>query len=311
MSMNEESKPLPKSILLVAGVLVVLIMSAFIPARYIGVKPVKYDTPIDFSKLKTTETFTKEVDTDSNGTLTWKELISTVAGDSIASANTGEPDPKIKEMIQDPNNLTSSFSKNFLVSSAYIKNNEIADAATQNLVLNGIIDEEKAKVVSKKYTYTDIKVSTKESKETIRIYGNEMAKIMNSLITKKNIEGDFPGVQLYLKNEDERTLAPIQADAKRVSGLVEKLLLINVPSSAVVYHLIVLNQIVTYRDTLANLSVVATDPVRTAMSVKKYPATVVETLLTYKKLAYYFTLKNIVFTAKEPGYVFTVGYTLQ
>lgn len=309
--MNEESKPLPKSILLVAGVLVVLIMSAFIPARYIGVKPVKYDTPIDYSKLKTAETFTKEVDTDSNGTLTWKELMTNVAGeDSLLVNGTTTEDPEIMKALADPNNLTASFSKNLAVSTAYLKNNNITDADAQKRVLDGITNEEKAKIVSKKYLPTDIILAKSDDKATIKAYGNELAKLLNDLITKKNIQEDLPGVIAYSEKGDPVTLIPISKDAERVGGIVTKVLTLKVPPSATVHHLLMLNQLVIYRDLLRNLASAKTDPVRSALVIDSYTKVLLATGEQYDKMSNYFTTKNIVFMPHEPGYIFTIGYTL-
>jgi hypothetical protein len=310
--MTEENVPVPVSKPLVAlgGLVMLLVLTLIIPARWLGVKPaVNNKVVVDFSKLQPVTSFTK--DSNSDGMTSWKELVESTEGpDSPLLTEATKPDAEIQKALDDPNNLTSAFSKNLLISSAYLKNNNITDEDSQKAVIDGITKDAVARTISKKYAYGDIKVATKEDKVSIRAYGNEMAKIMNGMITEKNIEEDFPGVQMYLKDSDKKTLIPIQADAKRIDALVGKLLRVTVPPSAAVYHLMALNQIVEYKDVLYNLSVADTDPVRTAISIKKYPDTVIATLLTYKKLSDYFTIKNIVFTSKESGYVFTIGYDL-
>lgn len=308
----EEKNTTRNSLLVLGSLLLVVGLSAIIPARWLGVKPAPREyTPVDFSQMKTAQDFTK--DTNHDGKLTWKELVinNTDGTSTLQDIKEAKPDPEITKALNDPNNLTVSFSKNLYITSAYLKNNNITDAVSQQKAMTGITSEEVAKTSSKKYIYGDIKIATTENKESIRMYGNEIAKILNNIITKKNITEDFPGVKSFLDTGDDKKLVPIEKDAVRIDGMVKRLLALSVPQSATIYHLLVLNQVVVYRDTLSNLSKASTDPVRAAIVVQKYPESLLSTLLLYKKLSSYFTIKNIVFSPQEPGYVFMVGYTLQ
>ena len=122
---------------------------------------------------------------------------------------------------------------------------------------------------------------------------------------------DFEAIKDFLGTENKASLSVISKDAEKISAVINKLLSISVPPSATIYHLIALNQVVTYRDTLYNLSRASDDPLRARIALEKYPENIMATLYIYGDLAKYFDVNNVVFSAKEPGYMFTVGYTLK
>lgn len=300
------------AILVLGAVTLILVMSAFIPARWLGIAPTQSAyTPVDFSSLEDTHTFTQ--DTNGDNKISWKELIlSTEEGSSsVSELSNTPPDKKVIEALNDPTNLTAKFSKNLYITSTYLKNNNVTDADSQQKALNGILADVASNIVPKTYSYTDLTVAKKEDAVSIRMYGNALAKILTPMITKKNIEADLPGVALFIQTKDEKNLTAIILDAERVDEVVQKLRTLLVPPSAVIYHLMVLNQVALYADSLSNLSKAATDPIRAELLVQKYPDILVDTLRIYKTLSGYFSLKNIVYKAGEAGYVFTIGYTLQ
>ena len=310
--MDEESHTSSKSLLVLGIVTLLLIISAFLPARWFGVQPVESTyVPVDFSSLKETHTFTQ--DTNGDNKISWKEIIlSTEEGSTSASElSTTPPDKKVIAELNDPNNLTAKFSKNLYITATYLKNNNITDADSQQKALDAIMADVASNLIPKTYTYSEISVAKTESSVTIKAYGNNLAKILTPMITKKNIETDLPGVAMFIQSKDEKNLIPITLDAERVYEIVQKLLTMQVPPSAALYHLIALNQVSVYEDMLSNLSKASSDPIRAKSLVQKYPDTLVDTLRIYKNLSDYFTLKNTVFRAGEAGYVFTVGYTLQ
>lgn len=307
---KERSSSTP--LLVLGAVTTILVMSACIPARWLGITPTQSAyTPVDFSSLEDTHTFTQ--DTNGDNKISWKELIlSTEEGSSsVSELSSTPPDKKVIEALNDPNNLTAKFSKNLYITSTYLKNNNVTDADSQQKALDAILSDVASTIVPKTYSYGDLTVAKKEDAVSIRAYGNALAKIITPMITKKHIEEDLPGVALFIQAKDEKSLAAITLDAKQVDDNIQRLKKVSVPPSAVIYHLMVLNQVALYADSLSNLSKAATDPIRAELLIQKYPDILVDTLRMYKTLSGYFSLKNIVYTSSEAGYVFTIGYTLQ
>jgi hypothetical protein len=174
-----------------------------------------------------------------------------------------------------------------------------------------MVQQEAIKMISKKYSYTDIIVSQTETKESIKKYGNNLSLLLGQVISEKRMKDDFQAMEFYLQTDNQDYLKTIQSDGEAVEQVIEKILLLPVPPSSAVYHLIVLNQMESYKDTLNNMAKAKDDPLRATIAFKRYPDEMVEVILLYKKLSEYFSLKKIVFTHSEQGYVFTIGYTLQ
>ena len=184
--MNHDGKAISPIFLILIGFLVLTVASALVPARFIGLKqPRSSYTPIDYTKLKTVEEFTKDADND--GKITWRELVeSNVDDPTVPIVEEGDtPDPEIAKALSDPNNLTASLTKNLYVTSVYLKNNNITDEESQRRAMEGLTQEEIDKTVSKKYLPPDIKVAKTEDRTTIKAYGNEMAKILGKRVRSR------------------------------------------------------------------------------------------------------------------------------
>lgn len=307
---DQESVPSKKAIAF-SLFFVLLVSTAFIPAKWFGVTEKKnVKVPVDLSQFKSIETTTKDVNGD--GKLTWREVISSTEEGAvfIKEAESVKPDENTQKALSDPNNLTAAFSKNLFLTSTYLKNNNVTDEESQQKALDGIMADTVARTASKKYIYNDLHIAQTENRATLKAYGNEVAKTIDGMITEKNIKEDLPGMLTYLDTANEEGLVAITKDAARIATINKKLLAIQVPPSASANHILLLNKVEEYKDTLSSLSTAPTDPMRAAAVIQKYPDVLVATLQVYKDMTDYFNLKNIAFNPQEPGYVFTVGFTL-
>lgn len=293
------------------GALVLLTFGAsLLPASWFGIGPVqrKYITT-DLSALSLDDVVR---DADRNGSIGWRELVTeSLDPSTLDELKNQKPDPETIEALNNPNNLTASFSKNLYAASAYFSKNPLQDPLAEQEVINQLLEKEAEKIVPQKYTLKEINIAKTESKESIKTYGNQVASILQRVISEKSIVDDFSSVQGYIETQDKTALEPITKDSEKVRSLVEELLKMPVPLSAATYHVMMLERVSLYRDTLYNLSQIEKDPVRSTLSIKQYPEIIVQTLRIHTQLANYFDSKNVIFTSKEPGYVFTVGYTLK
>lgn len=299
------------ALFILLGILMVTVVFSFLPASWFGIKPLRNTHQrVDLSALSLDGVAR---DTDKDGSISWKELVTdSLSASDIAEMEKGEQiDPEVVANLNDPNNLTASFSKNLYTASAYLSKNQVSDPASQQDVVNQLIAQEASKITTKQYSLSDINVAKTESKESIKTYGNSVATILQSMISEKSITDDFSSVQGYIETQDKEALVPISKDYIKVKTSFDKLLSLSVPLSAATYHTMVLNRVGEYRDTLYNLSQIETDPMRAMLLIQKYPEITLKTLRIYAQLSNYFDTKNIVFTSKDPGYVFTVGYTLK
>ncbi|HCC05816.1 TPA: hypothetical protein DEP94_00405 [Candidatus Nomurabacteria bacterium] len=300
-----------KYLILLAVLLLITASSAIIPASWFGVSDKKSDASSDLTSVQIIDTVGKNKE---GGPATWKDLT------EMAFKNQPEELAKLKEtpvnqkdldILNDPDNLTASFSKNLFVSSTYLNENGGGDETTQDDILNQLMEQELAKIIPTTYLVKDINVSQAESKDSIKTYGNNLALILKDMITEASIKEGMAGVFDYLNTQNEKSLEPVTNDYKKVDTIIKKLLALSVPLSASTYHIITVNQVAEYRDNLYNLSQLANDPLRGRISLEKYVEVSVYTLSLYKDLSKYFDTKNVVFSAKDAGYVFTAGYTMK
>lgn len=310
--MPEETSKASKPLIIIGALVLLLMASAFIPARWLGVQPQKSGyTPIDFSKLNAVESYAHDI--DGSGQISWKELIgSTEYGpEAIAEAESLKPDPKEIAALNDPNNLTASFSKNFYIASTYLTNNNVEDPSAQQSVLNQLIEEEAGKLTPTTFTFSDLSTTKTETKESIRTYGNSVATILDGVLTKESLTAVFGGMEHFIETNDAASLVPITKESERIHTKLQKLRELSIPLSAATYHIQVLNGVAEYADMLQNLSQAKTDPLRATLAFKNYTETSAGVLRVYSRLSPYFDIKKVVFSSKDPGYVFTVGYTPQ
>ncbi|MCX6756544.1 MAG: hypothetical protein NTW35_00075, partial [Candidatus Nomurabacteria bacterium] len=245
---------------------------------------------------------------------TWKDLTEQAFKDRpeiLAETKATPVNQKDLDALNDPNNLTASFSKNLYVASNYLNQNGGGDSVAQQDILDQLMAQEAVKIIPTKYIFKDINVAKAESRDSIKDYGNNLALILKDMITSYSMKTDLSGVADFLKSENIKSLDPVTNDYKKIDAKLKNLLAISVPLSASTYHIITVNQVAAYRDNLYNLSQIVADPLRARISFEKYAEISISTLNLYKDLSKYFDMKNIVFSSKEAGYVFTAGYTIK
>ncbi len=304
---NIKSKSLTSLLILIS----ITVISAFIPASWLGIHPAIYrDKPLDLSAITSAGEIAK--DTNGDGVIDWQEVIRQTFPTSTTTDSTENTtiDKKAIAALNDAQNLTGDFSKNLYLASTYINENGGADANTQQTVLDNLISQEASKIAVTNYTYNDIKVAKTEDKTSLRAYGNNIAPILQAVVTKKIMIDDMSSVNSFIQTQKESDLSTLIKNRDRVNVLLQKLLSISVPPSAISYHILALNRIASYRDTLDNLSKAGTDPIRAKLAIEQYSQVMVMILRIPNQFSNYFNLQNIVFSTKEAGYMFTIGYTI-
>lgn len=289
----------------------IVISTAFIPAKWFGITPKVYrETPLDLGSPVALDSIAK--DTNKDGVITWDEIIKqTVDASTTNSLKNEKVDQTAIDNLNDPNNLTSDFSKNLFLTTAYIKNNNITiDDASKEKMISDLVAGEADKLTKTVYGLSDIKISQSEDKDSIKKYGNAIGLIIYDIVTFKKIAEDITSITGYLKTKDIKYLTAIKNKRSEIDLLLQKFLNTPVPMSAIPYHLLAINRIADYRDTLNDLSKADTDPIRTKLALERYTKVVWLVIKIPRDLFEYFDIKNVVFKGEDTGYMFTVGYNI-
>lgn len=297
--------------LLGLGVLILLTIGALLlPASWFGVEPAKKTySRVDLSDLNLSDIAN---DGDADGSISWKELVTdSLRPEDIAQLENQKPDASVIANLNDQNNLTASFSKNLYAASAYLAKNQLNDPLAEQEALNQLISLEAQKMIPRTYQLSDLNVVTSESKELMKKYGNSVASILQNIISEESLSGDVTSIQTYVETQDAEALEYIKRDAEKVSLQLRELERLSVPLSAATSHVLLLDRVSLYRDIIYNLSLAEEDPIRSALSIEKHPQAMANVLRMYSQFSTYFDGRGVVFSSKEPGYVFTVGYTFK
>lgn len=281
---------------------------SILPASWFGIQPQAHQyAPLNLESISQPENVAS--DTNHDGTISWKEYVASSLNLSPDAASTSlQADPESIAALNDPNNLTGSFSKNLYIAANALNQSGITDEDSKQKVINDLMAKETSKITAKIYTSADV-ILVPDSKTSMKDYGNGVASAMNKLITEKSIVQDLTSINGYLQTADATKLIPLQQNAVKVNSAIKKILALKVPSSAISSQVTVLNKLSEYEDTLLGLSVADTDALRATIAVKNYHDIVVNALRVYTVLGDYFDAKNITFSSSEPGYIFIVGYT--
>lgn len=311
--MEEKSTTLSRSILVLIIVIALVAMSALVPASWFGIKPSKKQQTVklDLSMIKSAQAVA--TDKDGDGVISWKEVVEKtlpMTDEQREELKKIPVDQKVIDQLNDPNNLTASYSKNLLLGVTAFQENKITDQNTKKAFMDQISKEEAAKIKPKSYTDLDILIAKTETKASIKLYGNTIVPLLDSVVTKDSITGNMTGILTYLQSGDTSGLSYLYKDKNRLDDMLKKLTKIEVPPSAILIHIQMLNRISTYKEVVDNLSRIESDPMRASLVIQQYIPAGRSIVEMFAKYADYFNKQNVMFTSSEAGYVFITGYTL-
>lgn len=311
MTNDHGTPPQLLPILTVGGLILFVVIANLIPGSWFGIHaPVGSHVRLDLDQLTHLPSFndgTQGVGED--GTINWNQFVSSTYDGSTNTQNTASLDPNAVQALNDPNNLTGSFSKNLYVASTYLNQQGMTDPGSQQQTVSTLLSNEASKLTITTYSVSDLHVAATESKASLKLYGNAVAPLLLSALTQQMIADDLTAIKNFANTEDKNSLTGFIKNKNTADSALKKLLQISVPPSAITYHLLLINRIAAYENTLNDLSKIDTDSVRGLLAFQNYTDTVTLVLKMRSQLSNYFNIQNVVFSAQDPGYLFTAGYT--
>lgn len=244
-------------------------------------------------------------DKNGNQTEDWKDLIlETMSSSTKSSAENMKVDPDVQKRLDDPNNLTSSFSKNIYTASSFFAKNQGAGAEEQAEIISEIVKKESSRVTIKEYLISDITLSAEDTTERRKTYGNAMALLLKKADTYELSSDDLTVLAQYTENKDPSVLTFFSIKEKHTKEILDGLLRVEVPPSASVFHLNLINAVSVFVTTLNAFSTTEEDPIKSLAFLNSYEETTKNLFIKIAEMQNYFTLEKIPFTTNEPGYVF-------
>lgn len=296
-----------KKALLVVGVLIFLLLTTMvIPAKYIGVTPQK-TTGIILLDDGAITALAK--DKNRNGNPDWRDLLKD-------NTNIQEPltaqtpiDPATQKELDDPNNLTASFAKNLYTAATYASQNGGLTEDEQAALASQLIEGEGAKITVKVYTLKDLHLVKNESETFITSYGNNLGVLYKKAVDEKLNSDDTVILKAYTTNQDSSVLEALVVKKNSLETMISKLITLDVPYSAAIYHLRMLNELSKYKSVVENLSTAEIDPMRAAIATREYFPALKSVNGSFIAIVEYFINQKITFTPSDPGAILMKGYT--
>ena len=294
-----------KALVVLGSLLLLVALSLVVPARYVGIKkPKQAKLNLDINQDLTV----LQQDTDNNGSGDWRDMlnqqIKTAATNTIPKTSV---DPVIQKRLDDPNNITASFSKNLYTATAYAKKEGNLTAAQQAELANKIVENEAVKLTTKTYEATDLHLTKNETDASRKAYINSLGTIYKKNNVSKLTVNDIPAITAFTTSKDATVLQSFVVKKDIIDTIVTQLLAMNIPYSAAAYHLLLINSLSQYSSMLDNLSKGGDDPLRAALAFKTYAPTVKSMYSALTSLQSYITLEEITFTPSDPGYILVSG----
>jgi hypothetical protein len=297
-----------KKALSVIGLLVFLVgLTLIVPARYVGVQKIKKPSLV----LKTSDEISAlRGDMDKNGIPDWKDmLIETTSSSTKAEADAIVVDEAAKARLNDPNNITASFSKSLYLATAYVKQKGDITAEEQEELANQILIEEGAKITFKEYAVTDLRLTKAETDVSRKAYGNALGVIYKKAVEAKLTFDDTKAIEAFSTSKDPAILESFIIKKNIMQSIITDLASMTVPYSAAPYHLLLINSLSKYKSILENIAQAENDPMRATMAYNAYMPTLQNLYSALMSLQNYFIIEKMTFVPGDAGYIFISSAT--
>jgi hypothetical protein len=214
-----------------------------------------------------------------------------------------------KRRLDDPNNITASFSKNLYTANAYINKQGNLTTKEKEALATNIIKQEGAKLTFTTYEVADLNLTKTETDATRKAYGNNLGTVYKKAVSAKLTVDDITTMKKFNETKDISVLDTLTNKKILLESIIKDLLAISVPYSAASYHLLVVNSISQYKSLVENMAMVRDDPIRAALSFNAYEETLRTMSSSFVTMQNYFVIENITFTSNEPGFAIQTKYT--
>jgi len=206
------------------------------------------------------------INIDENTNNDWKKILISMDSSKNATTILTNNDPA----VFDDTTLTGQMSRDFL--SQYlsaVKGGEFTKEELTRIAENTLSIPGYTKVGGAKYIASNLHITTETDRDSMQAYEDKMNLILQNRSSQVK-ENPLAIFQDAITRASETRLAKLDPIILQNRGLLNDLLLVEVPKSAVVVHLALLNAFSNILSDLEAIRVVFTDPVRSLTAVSQY-----------------------------------------
>ena len=261
-------------------------------------------------------------DTDGDGLYDWEENLwgtdinnpdtdgdGTSDGDEVAQGRNplvAGPDDIIYDsglfLFGDTEGEMSEAKKEFYSLFLQQKGKEIDEMTIASLMQN--FDKEEF-VNKDKHTLSDLKLSSKNDEDSLRVYGNNLGEIFARYADKEDYPYDEVAIfGAAITNRSSAGLEKLEFVSSAYKNFAEDLLAIKTPMSASEYHLALVNGYSMLSETTGAMRFFFENPLRGGLAYETYVGQTAINQAAFFNMILYFEDKGVVFDENEPGSLF-------
>ncbi len=230
------------------------------------------------------------------------------ASDSGNGVSTTESKVSEAEKSFEQRNLTDRISIDLFAKYLILKDNgqEVTPEVQEELVKN-VVEENIKKIEYITYTGSNLSLISTPTAEQLHTYGNALATLIIENSPKNMAKNEL---SLLAKMAEEggnsEDLAILKTIAEAYTAIGHKLVRMTIPSDAKPLQVSLANITGRIGVNIAHFGVFETDPATAISHISAYDQNITELSTTLKAISQYLAKKGITYSAKEPGYAFTL-----
>lgn len=196
--------------------------------------------------------------------------------------------------------LARDFLSQYLSAKA-LRGGELDESTKENLI-NSLNSNVNLSISSRIHTLSDLKISSDNSKEAIRNYGNQLGAII------KKYSEPAPEMELIvfkraIESDDQTELKKLDKNINAYDSMTKEFVNLTVPSSAQEIHLNLVNSFSNIKEIISNLQSFFQDPVEGLAALNQYQDAGKAMSNTLTALDNYFRDNGVFFSKDDPGYI--------
>lgn len=267
----------------------------------------------------TNNTLKSEIDTDNDGLLDWEETLwgtdlkkqdtdndKTIDGEEVKlGRNPTIPGPKdllnsetktTKVTVENTTlTPTEKLGRDMFAQYLSLKQSGVTfDEQTTDTFVNELIQKMAGDMTYKVYTEKNISIASQDNPETIKTYGNALSESIRKNSSEN--ENELIIFSRFADSGDKKELLKLMPIITSYKGMLNGMLVLSVPKSALEAHLKFVNALSLVLKSLENMAGAETDPLINVITIERHLVSAQELKDSITKLQTYFIAQNIDFT---------------
>lgn len=230
----------------------------------------------------------------------WEQVLLKAGVYIGVNASSSETIDTNSESISETEKLSQQFLSQYLIAKQVAGGGNLDETTKQDLI-NSLAQNINSDISVSLYTLSDIKISSDNSREAIKNYGNQLGLIL------KNHINPPPSFEILVfgdmvENNDQTDIEQLEESIKNYEGLIKDCLGLTASSALKDSHLKLINSFVYLKEITARFKNFFNDPIASLAGLKDYQTALTNFTSAVTTINNYFKNQGIIFNKDEEGF---------